>query len=316
MARAFTGWNYAETQATSNEEWLASRGKLGRMQAWDQYHDPHPKPLVTGYVSPAGLTARQDLDLALDLLAQHPNVGPFIGRRLIQRLVTSNPSPEYVARVTAVFDDDGKGVRGNLGAVVRAILTDPEALGSVGADFGKVREPLLRLTALFRAFDARIQGGMVSIGWSDWAFDQTPLEAPSVFNFFLPDYSPPGPAGNAALVAPELQIATHTFVNRTANVLGEIALEHYEGTKCKDCDAPLLDYGSVAEIAQDVQSLLNYLDALLLGGTMTDGTRAIIGDVLSAIPYSEEPPLLPPGIARVREAVHLLVLSPDYAVQK
>ena len=129
MAHAFTGWNFVGTPTDSDPfEWIDSLGLLGTMEPHEARHDKEPKLLVGGVQSPGGLSAREEMDLVLDLLAEHPNVGPFLGRRLIQRLVTSNPSSAYIARISAVFEDDGNGVRGNLAAVVRAILTDQEAL--------------------------------------------------------------------------------------------------------------------------------------------------------------------------------------------
>ena len=168
------------------------------------------------------LAGGADLNDALDNVFNHPNVGPFIAIRLIQRLVTSNPSPGYVARVAAVFDDNGAGERGDLGAVVRAILLDDEARSGGGsAAAGKLKEPMLRLVQLWRAYDAQSgDGSMLPLNGlpPSIIFGQGPLQSPSVFNFFSPFYAPPGEIQAAGLVAPEFGIATeyqNTLVTNT-----------------------------------------------------------------------------------------------------
>ena len=151
----------------------------------------------------AGQAPQQDLADALDNIFNHPNVGPFISKQLIQKLVTSNPSPQYVARVTAVFNNDGTGKRGNLGAVVKAILLDAEARPATpAATTGKVKEPLLRLTQMWRAYGAKAASGQYRVGNVNAAFGQGPLQSPSVFNFFSPFYAPPGEISDQGLVRP------------------------------------------------------------------------------------------------------------------
>ena len=183
---------------------------------------------------PAGQTPEQDLDAALDNIFNHPNVGPFIATQLIQRLVTSNPSPQYVERVARKFDDDGTGKRGNLAAVVKRVLLDPEARAApASATAGKLKEPLLRLTQLWRAYDASSQSGKYNVQNITGLIGQGPLQAPSVFNFFSPFYAPPGEIADQGLVAPEMQIATeylsslwtdyvfvHAFCYTTAPIQG------------------------------------------------------------------------------------------------
>src|SRR5690606_18772680 len=165
-------------------------------------------------------TPQQNLAYALDTIAAHPNVGPFIARRLIQNLVTSNPSPQYLARMSAVFADNGDGVRGDLGAVVRAILLDPEARNGPALfpdRFGKVREPLLRQTHYWRAFGADSLDGRRRDWTAEFDYGQAPKRARSVSNFYLPDYQRPGELADAGLSAPEIQIIHETMVTRTAN---------------------------------------------------------------------------------------------------
>lgn len=152
------------------------------------------------------------MDLALDALFHHPNAPPFIGRQLIQRLTTSNPSPAYVGRVAATFANDGLGERGNLAAVVNAILMDPEVRPlQPRPRHGKLREPVLRFTQLMRAFNVKAASGEWRVGWELRDLLQQPLNAPSVFGYFRPGYVPPNTALAAAdMMAPEMQIAAIT----------------------------------------------------------------------------------------------------------
>src|SRR5690606_15429469 len=166
------------------------------------------QPIVGGRVLPPGQGGIKDLEDTLDALFEHPNTAPFISRQLIQRLVTSNPSPGYVYRVAQVFANNGAGVRGDLGAVVRAILTDYEARSNelaATATFGKLKEPLLRATALFRAFHATSNTGRLHIPNPQTNLAQAALRAPSVFNFFEPNFVLPGAVAAAGLYAPEYQ---------------------------------------------------------------------------------------------------------------
>ena len=195
------------------------------MRFYPQHHSSSEKRFL-GTTIAAEHRAPTSLKIALDRLASHPNVGPFIGRQLIQRLVSSNPSPAYVGRVAGAFADNGQGVRGDMKAVVRAVLLDPEARADPDAGrlrAGKLREPILRITAWMRAFNVRSISG-------DWAYyftgdpvtsiGQTPLQSPSVFNFFRPGYVPPqSEAGRAGLVVPEMQITSETTVASYLNVV-------------------------------------------------------------------------------------------------
>ena len=215
FAHVFTGWNYAGApsfpQAFRNDN-----NQTVPMQLYPAYHDEGAKQLLNGVTIPAGQTGDQDLRMALDNIFNHPNVGPFIAIRLIQRLVTSNPSPGYVSRVASVFNNNGFGERGDLGAVVKAILLDDEARPAMHMEIdGKIKEPLLRLTQLWRAYNAQSQSGVFPLFPAYIIFGQGPLQASHVFNFFSPFYAPPGEIRNSGLVAPELQIATeyqNTFI--------------------------------------------------------------------------------------------------------
>ncbi|MDX1563517.1 MAG: DUF1800 domain-containing protein, partial [Gammaproteobacteria bacterium] len=193
FAHVYTGWHYAGAPSFQQ----ARRTKFNQvipMQLYPNFHDTGPKQLLNGVVLPAGQSGDQDLADALDNIFNHPNVGPFVAKRLIERLVTSNPSPEYVARIASAFNNNGSGVRGDLATVVKRILLDPEARRrfTPRQTDGKIKEPLLRLTQLWRAYDARSDEGRYPLGAAYIFFGQGPLQSPSVFNFFSPFYAPPG----------------------------------------------------------------------------------------------------------------------------
>lgn len=308
LARVFTGWNFADAQWW---DWTPDPS-YAPMEPWEQYHDTGDKTILGGHYIAAGQSARDDLEEALDVLAAHPNVGPFISKQLIQRLVTSNPTPEYVARVATVFADDGTGERGDLFAVVRAILMDEEARQghvTMPATFGKVREPLLRQTALWRAFDATSANGEVSDAWPEWYLGQAPLRSPSVFNFFQPHYSPPGVAAQAGLAAPELQIATDNLVTETANMMLWRTLFGWQGNPWSGPEDTLLQLDYELTIASDSAALLDHLDLVLMSGSMSSEMRTAIQTVLDAYPNNA-------GLSRVVEALYLIVTSPEFCVQK
>ena len=220
LSRAFTGWTFAGSQSFT---WTSSTDQIRPMMAFEEHHDRGAKTIIGGATLPAGFTAQQDVKAALDIISNHPNVSPFISLRLIQRLVTSNPSPAYVYRVSSVFNDNGSGVRGDLGAVVKAILLDPEAreIDDVTVA-GKLSEPILRLGRMLRAFPKRPTSNPPTLGRYllsnvDSSFGQSPVQANSVFNFYHPDHQEPGPLMEAGLFTPEFEITTEITTVNTAN---------------------------------------------------------------------------------------------------
>jgi len=215
FARVFTGWNYANTTRWDRPPFTGG-DLISPMRPFASFHDSTEKTLLNGSIAPAGLTARQDLEFALDNIFNHVNVAPFVSKQLIKRLVTSNPTPAYIARVATVFNDDGAGERGNLQAVIRAILMDEEARQIPAfAAYGKLREPVLRLSHLWRAFN--IQPGTQASERNEFntgspelmnltsVTGQSVLRSPSVFNFFQPGFAPAGPVAAQNLVAPEFE---------------------------------------------------------------------------------------------------------------
>ena len=270
-----------------------------------------------GTTIPANTNATTSMKLALDALFNHPNVGPFFSKQMIQRLVTSNPSPGYVDRVAKIFNNNGSGVRGDLRAVFKAILLDDEAINAAGLTsptFGKVREPVLRFTQWARNFGATSQSGNWAINnTSNSAFSlgQSPLRAPSVFNFYRPGYVPANTAiATNALVAPEFQIVTEVsvagYINFMASAIGSV-----NGLN-NDVKAT---YTRELAIVSDAAALLNRLSLLLSGNQLTDTTKATIKAALDATTVTDTSALADKE-RRVYLATLLVFASPDYLVQK
>jgi uncharacterized protein (DUF1800 family) len=328
FSRAFTGW--AWNGVTTIAEFLDAGERYEEqdyvrpMSPVDELHDTEEKELFPGVTLPARQSAEEDFAQALGILANHPNVGPFIGRQLIQRLVTSNPSPAYVARVATIFNDNGMGERGDMYAVIRAVLADEEALSGRSPapyEFGRLREPLVRVTHLWRTFDATAtdteNDGHAFAYITDFIdLGQSILSAPSVFNFFFPDYSPPGPVADAGLVGPEFQILNETYMARTANAIGTMALLGYEGSPnawlLGEIISARLDYRYAVELLDDNEdAFLDYLDALLMGGTISRDMRRVLSQNIATARFGRLT-----SLQIVAEVVHVVVLSPQYVVQR
>ena len=306
MAKIFTGLAFdGPDRNFSNGEasWTSP------MRMYEEHHEPGPKRLLRGTYVPAGQAGMRDVEAAIDNLFRHPNVGPFLARRLIQRLVTSNPSPAYIRRVAAAFANDGRGVRGNMRAVVTAILLDPEAMASPtagGIGKGMLRESFLRRVHLARAFDAANRAGSypISDGGAPDDFGQRPLSSPTVFNFFLPDHQPTGIIAGAKLYAPEFQIVTAVTAITSANALyGQIG-----GVMNNDDNDALevrLDLGDEIAIAADPRALVNRLDLILMYGSMSNPMREVLLRALGQLRDPRE---------RVTTALQLIAIAPEYAV--
>ncbi|HSV61772.1 MAG TPA: DUF1800 family protein, partial [Chthoniobacterales bacterium] len=271
------------------------------------HHQTDAKNILNGVVLPANQTAAQDLKATLDTIFNHPNVGPFICRQLIERLVTSNPSPGYVYRVVSVFNDNGQGVRGDLKAVVRAILMDYDArVGFPAAQgAGHAREPVVRVTNLLRAFNATSPSGKYSVRNGYANLDEEAMHSPTVFNFFEPDYSAPGAIAAAGLKSPEFEITTDTTVISAANFLRTAI---YTGLG-PSSDRITLILGDDLTRASDPAGLVDHLNSLLMAGSMSSNTRNILINAVTQIP-SNNP------TERVRTAIYLVVNSPEFLVDK
>jgi uncharacterized protein (DUF1800 family) len=301
FANVFTGWMFGGSPTFFQPSFAWERP----MQAYPAFHSTGPKPLLNGVTLPAGQSPEQDLDAALDNLFAHPNVGPFVAKQLIQRLVTSNPSPAYVERVARAFNDNGRGVRGDLAAVARAILLDAEARTPPADATGKLTEPLLYLTALWRAWDGRAANGRFLVPGAEFALGQAPLRSPSVFNFYRPDFAPPGEMRTRGLVAPELEITNEYTSATTANVIAFATFGSLEANP--PATQVRLDLARDAALANDPDRLVAAVADRLVGGAISAELRAATVGMVERIPASV------PN-ARVAEAIHTIALSPEYMV--
>ena len=343
FARVFTGLIYYYDNPDFRDDWEWRDPWSGAitthpMVPLEENHDTEVKTLLNGQVIPAGGNTLSDINAALDIIFNHPNVPPFVSRRLIQRLVTSNPSPAYVERVARVFADNGSGQRGDLKAVVKAILLDPEARHAHPAsdNFGKLREPLLRFSHLWRAFGLPKKTHRGNI-WDDtqkacdsgdkgtyqiykvWWLDsflrdtgQDILGAPSVFNFYQPGFSPSGPVASAGLVAPEFQIASESWLTGIASSMNWQIQASQWVDNIDDYEWSILDLRDEAPWGTAPEYLLKRFNLLLLNGQMTAAEYKALEAHLNKVKNDSDAK----NADVVRDAILLLVNSPNYLIQK
>ncbi len=312
LSRALTGWTYSGSQDFYQTP-ATGVDSINPLIPFEEQHDRGAKTLLGGHGLPSGQTASQDLESVIDNVFGHPNVAPFICRRLIQRMVTSNPSPAYLYRVSGVFNDNGDGVRGDLGAVVKAILLDPEAREMSTSDgAGKVREPLLRLSNLMRGCYREPSSNPPTLGrfvFPDTTkqYGQSPLGAQTVFNFFEPDYSLSGPLMEAGLFAPEFQIVTELVAVDMANHL-------YDGIRSgfyvdsSHVQRLGVNLSKLEALVGNPDDLLNRLEKVLVGRRLASETRAHIKAAIA--PYADDP------TDTAKTVLQVLVASPEFAIQR
>jgi uncharacterized protein (DUF1800 family) len=254
------------------------------------------------------------LKSALDTLFNHPNVGPFFGRQMIQKLVTSNPSPAYVDRVTAAFNNNGSGVRGDLKAVWRAILTDSEARSlSTAANTGKLREPVVRVVQWGRTFKAKSKTGKWTAyaGEADYGINQEPLRAPSVFNFYRPGYVPPNTEiATAAMVAPEFQLHHEVSTVAYINILAD-----FVGSTFGLADDIQPDYTELLSTTADAKALVDWLNLRLTANQLSSNTLSMIQASLEKTVVTAASPDKD-KLNRIYGAVMLIMACPEYLIQK
>ena len=330
LSKVFTGYSYYSPTPTNNT--FLGRNKdptaiVRPMIAYPSFHSTSAKSFLGTTIPASAISDPQgDLRIALDALFNHPNVGPFISRQLIQRLVTSNPSPAYVARVAMVFNNHGGGVRGDLKAVVRAILLDPEARSAgiaAGPNFGKLREPVVRMGNWARAFGATSQTG----GWlipstsANTSLSQSALASPSVFNFWRPGYSPPSTKiGALGLVGPEFQVVDEVSVAGYLNTM-QTTIDAGIGSTApaggRDVRAV---YMTEMALASDPGALVERMNLLLLNGQMSPALRSRIVDAVATV-------AIPGGAAtqaqintallnRSKLAAYMSMASAEYLAQR
>jgi len=373
FAHVFTGWKWSDCTSANftgcGPDYTNGTNFQTPMVAFTAYHDNGTDPVndivskqlfaypgaVNGGLLAAGGTPQSDLQFALDNIFRHPNIGPFIGKQLIQRLVTSNPTPQYVQRVANVFNNDGSAgqVRGNLRAVVQAILLDPEARTGQWArpdTYGKLREPLLRLTHFWRAMGAihrcgrdytagttiyhyanqpyRYAGYVTAWGTADTIYGsgvgQAPLNAFSVFNFFKPSYLPPGEMTAAGLLGPEFQINTDTLITNSTNSTAGKAWN----LDVSDVCAPNDDTGDVkinraqdAALAGNADGgpgnpatlLIDAYNIRFMSGQMSPFMRQVLLNNLNTIGIADGADW---RAQRISRALLLILTSPEYMIQK
>ncbi|WP_372526799.1 DUF1800 family protein [Piscinibacter sp.] len=344
LAKVFTGWSWYAGPNLSDRSRSRFFGNFGAgeglerdwrpMQPYNNYanntdfHSASVKTFLGQTIAAQSAPDPEgDLKVALDTLFNHPNVGPFIGRQLIQRMVTSNPSPAYVGRVAARFNDNGSGVRGDMKAVWSAVLLDPEAraVNLADAGYGKLREPVLRLANFLRAFKATSTSGrFLSIDNTDdpaARLAQTPMRSPSVFNYFRPGYTPPNSSiATAGLVSPEMQLASEVSVAGYLNYLrGWVGVNATRDVQ--------QDYSAETALADNPDALVERVNGLLMAGQMSDALRAqivasVAGRVVPAVTQdaggnvTNQAAIDSAQRDRVCIAVFLTMASPDYLTQK
>lgn len=352
FASVFTGWSYATCEppvapetagnfnwwaweycpsGPENQDWRSHPGWRTALKPWgegtafgDIYHASEGTKQLLNYpgvslpagVLSAGGTARANLTAALDNLFNHPNIGPFISRLLIQRFTTSNPSPAYISRVATVFNNNGSGVRGDLSAVIRAILLDTEVRRPSNAPLhaGKLREPLLRVTQLWRALDARSNDGRIREGWAEHYGAQAALRSPTVFNFYLPNYQLPGEIATAGLYSPEFQITTDTYITRLTNELGGKIYWAWRGNPDLGTWDPVqVDLARDLLLADTPPALLDRYDLLFMSGKMSVNMYNVLLAHINDINVNSWPGA---RRERVQDALWLILTSPEYVVEK
>lgn len=299
MAKALTGWRFIST---------GSFDVVNNPLVLDPtLHSSSEKDFL-GVVIPAGTDGNASLKIALDTLFNHPNVAPFFCKQLIQRFVTSNPSPAYVGRISAVFNNNGKGVRGDLQAVVRALLLDSEASATPTTTSGKLREPMVRLVQWARTFGATSPTDAWNIGdTSDPAtqLGQSPLQSRSVFNFFRPGYIPPNtPLATKGLLAPEMQLVSETSVLGYINTMQSIIAQGAGEVKSY--------YANELQYASNASALVARYNLLLAGGQLSATSTQTIVTGISTIAAGDAWGQL----LRVGAAILLVMSSPEYLVMK
>jgi uncharacterized protein (DUF1800 family) len=283
-------------------------------------HSTNSKLLLNGFTIPANSdaasstqkvsTANAELDAAIDNIFNHPNVGPFICRQLIQRLVGSNPSPGYLYRVASKFNNDGTGVRGNMKEVIKAILLDYEARATAATNFqgyGHLREPTVRVANIIRAFHPTSVSGYFKLTTTDTNLFQSPYHAPTVFNFYEPYYSQPGSIDQNNLYSPEFQIVNDNSIISTSNLI-YTGIYNANGWPGSDVSINLATEVNLMN-ASGLDALLNRLNLLLMSGQMTQAMRDKITLYINGLTTSTT-------TDKVRAAVHLVATSSQYSGQK
>ena len=356
LARVFTGLSYDRTNFTNtsfgnntNRDLYAPMlcfpmtnppNSQSYMAGGRTFHDFASKTIFDSITLPAVADSEagctQDINAAVDAIFNHPTVAPFISRQLIQRFVTSNPSPAYIQRVATVFNNNGSNVRGDLAAVIKAILMDAEARAVPTGNFGKLREPVLRMTALWRGLDV-VQGqpeppltssgatnssvGSISMSLGfDSSFSQRPFNSPTVFNFYEPDYQNPGALQTANLYSPEFQILNESTITRMNDTIqNRIATWYVGSSSCNTVTRPCVPFDPYLAILQQPGNATTYgqlideFNIRLMYGAMSSNMRNVLVNMLTS---QSAPTTDSTRIQRIQQVLRVIIVSPEFAVQK
>ncbi|MBT8191019.1 MAG: DUF1800 domain-containing protein, partial [Bacteroidia bacterium] len=356
LAKVFTGLGFAELDPKMQVWWLdeAVFGEVDiyighkwlPLKMYQEWHEPGEKVILKDLVIPAGQPGIQDIEMAVDYLFNHPNVGPFVSRLLIQRLIKSNPTPGYISRVAAVFNNNGQGVRGDMQAVIEAIIMDEEARScdaQLDPGNGMLREPTLRHSHFSRAIPQKgirpvyqveinnydCEGIEYEVDYEEVTEDirfwhngnsnfellrQNPLSSPTVFNFYLPDHQPVGEMTQLGLYGPEFKIHdSGSSVNYLNMVLiatfGEFNLYSYDFENGIEYIMP--DFTSLEPVAaEELEALLNYYDIVFMHGEMSDQTRENLRTMIDTLTLFGEPNI------SSRILMYFILGSPDFTILK
>ncbi len=335
FAKIFTGLGMSELEDPTQWPftpqfgvgiWAAKKDKP--MKMYQTFHEPGPKYLLNNLVVPANQPGLTDINMAIDNLFNHPNVGPFIARRLIQRFVKSNPTPQYIDRIASVFNDNGNGVRGDLGAVVKAILLDSEARsaeGMMAPHAGRAKEPLQKISAFAKIMPKIAPTGRFWANGYDYLENtgQHILASPTVFNFYMPDYKPIGPLDDAGMTAPELKLHNTStaikWVNQafSMNEWGAYLMYDWEGATDSttnewiefDTTYVSVDYDQFLSYSENPEVYVNLLDKYMTYGQLSDATRKKIVDGLRQIYWTWDEDW---KRRRLINGMYFMLISPDY----
>ena len=304
LAHVFTGWHLNPPAVSGTPDYITP------MPFVASNHDTASKTIINGTIIPAGQTGDQDLNQAIDALFNHPNVGPYLATQLIHSLVTSNPTPAYVARVASAFNDNGKGVRGDLQAVVEAILLDPEARGDVKSapEYGHLKEPELFITNLLRAFNARSANlAAPSDGYlspQTRSLSQDLFRPATVFSYYPADFLAPG----TSLLGPEFGIFSANEALRKANVVNTLIFTGIL-VSVNSPAGTALDFTPYLSLASDPVQIVSQLNQLMMHGTMSASMQTSIVNAVNAVPLTN-------ALLRVQTAVYLIATSSQYQVER
>jgi len=346
FARAFTGMNYASGTSTNINSGYTNY--LDPMIMTNNAHDTGSKKLLNGQSIPGSTNGNVDVSAALDNIYAHPNVAPFISRLLIQRLVRSNPSKAYINRVSKVFNDNGSGVKGDMRAVVKAILVDSEAWSSIrmtrlrnptrlvvtgsGTEFGRMTEPVVQYASFFRRYGIppTNTSGRFFLNATPGTWNQAPYRSPSVFNFYLPHHQPSGGLATAVgsrnipngdLFAPEFQLLTAVVSNAWQNrsrsdIINEYIDQFLFTAGSTNTNTRLtFDLSKEKTLAASQTALVEHLDNVLCNGTMTDDFRTRLSNAIAAKVILSSPPTANQLRDRMRGAMITVMNSPHYLIR-